>query len=198
MVGFLRTLTASLSAPTVALFLGTIFATAGWGGTYIMNNVVSVPTIEYDIELSKHTDGRIAVTIRNLSRTHKFSGLNFILRLPVEDPGEFIDAKVEAIQPAYAAREMIKVDNASVTYPSQALHPGTALKLIASYDKAVKTPTFHIAENGDAVRLVESGTLTWIIRNEIKVLVVLFIVWTLIVLVVLGKLARGRRDHETG
>ena len=198
MVGFLRTLPAGLGTPVGSLLIGTVFATSGWLVTYIVENVVSVPTIEYDIDLSKHTDGVVAVTIRNLSRTHKFSGLNFILRLPVGCNGKFTKAEVEPIQPAYTAREMIETHNAAVTYPNQALHPGTALKLIASYDEAVKPPTFHIAENGDAVRLVESGTLTWIIRNEIKVLVVLFIVWTLIVLVVLGKLARGRRDHETG
>ena len=176
--------------------MGTVFATAGWLVTYTVENVVSVPTVEYDIDLSQHTSGRIEVTVHNLSRTHKFSDLEFLLRLPVERSGKFQTENktdIEAIEPAYPSREAISTEDKSVTFPIKVLQPGTKLKLIAHYtNDAVDPPTFHVGEKSETTSLVEKGGLTWIIRNDINILSVLFLVWTFVVLVVLGKFVSGR------
>ena len=168
---------------------------------------MSVPTIEYDIEYDTTLDEglndclemkNIVTTIYNLSRTQKFSDLKFILRLPTKHKnkvysGEFKYAGIHPIPPSYISREAIVINEHSVTYPSTGIHPGTALRLVACYS-GVKRPTFHIAEDSEAVRPIARGALTWIIRNEITVLLVLLVVWTFttVLLVAYGAFKRNK------
>ena len=185
----------------VTLLLGTVMAAAGWLVTHFVDNVVSVPTIEYDIKYETDMDdcqnSSVAVTIRNLSRTVKFSDLVFILRLPVEGCGKFKCADMQPIPPSYRSRDRVKINDAAITSPTTQMHPGTALRLVACYTGVVK-PTFHITGDGTAVRPVVRGFLTWIIRNEILVFLALFLVWSITVLVVLNIWNRDlRKYHET-
>ena len=190
---------ARIDIAVATLLLGTVMAAAGWIVTHFVDNVVSVPTIEYDIEYNTDIDdcqkSSITVTIRNLSRTVKFSDLKFILRLPVGGNGKFKCADMQPIEPFYRPREEVKTNDAAISYPATRMHPETALKLVAWYSGVVK-PTFHIAGDGTAVRPVVRGFLTWIIRNEIIVFLALFLVWSIVVPVVLVIWNRALRRYD--
>jgi len=160
-------LSASLGANAGVLLMGSVFAVVGWFVTYIVENVVSVPTVEYAIDLAKNDSGRITVTVRNISRDHKFSTLKFILRLPQGGSGKFMEATIEPIQPAYPPRNPIKKTGLSISYPAIGLHPNTAVRLTASYS-GKNTPTFYIDPSSENVRPMARGIQTFIIRNELS------------------------------
>ena len=170
---------ASVSGSVALLLAASVVGSAGWIVTHFVNNVVSVPTMEYVIEdnvdFDDCTNSSIAVTVRNLSRTQKFTNIKLILRLPVENAGTFKAAEMNPIPPAYRSREKVERDEKAVSYPGTGIHPGTALKLSACYS-GDHMPTFHIAEGSDVVWPVERGLLTLIIHNEICVLLGLLII----------------------
>lgn len=161
--------------------IGSVLAAAGWLVVHFVDNIMSSPTMEYDVvyrDLCNYdnADSSIEVTIRNLSRTQKFDKLGFILRLPPERNGEFKSAEMKPKQPAYRSRGNLHCDKKAVTYPKTGILPGTELILSACYSGVTK-PTFHIAEDSSIVWPVERSFFTWIIRNEIYLLGGLFIFW---------------------
>ena len=191
----------------VALLLGVITAASGWLTTHLVQNVVTVPTVEYDIEHDvrldriprgcRSKDSNTIVTIRNLSRTQKFSQLGFILRLPAgQNSGNFSGSDMRPIPPSYVPHRKgePRTGNYDITYPPTGIQPGTALELIACYGGRDR-PTFHIAENSEAVYPVASGGLTWLIRNEVPVLSVLLgtlALWTVAIVPLVARAALGR------
>ena len=183
-------MTTKIDATLATLFLGTLVAAASWLTTYIVNNIVTVPTLEFkyvhDIHNSLCSAKYSQITVTNLSRTMKFSNLQFILRLPVDRSGKFTDTQMLAVSPGYIPREpTIKTDD-GITFPLTSIHPKTSVLLTMCYT-GEERPTFHITPQSDAVRPLESGFLTWLIRNEICVLFGLFAFWTLIVILVVRK-----------
>lgn len=192
-MGFPKIVVAKLGTDAGALLVGTIFAAAGWLITHTVENVVSVPTVEYDIDDSKKDSGHVAVTLRNLSQDRKFSELEFILRLPEGGSGKFEKGAVEPIPPAYSARESSIIEDLAISYPAIGLHPGTSVRLTASYSGDT-IPTFHIEPKGEGARLRTKGWLTWIISHEIEVLFGLLVAWTVTVILALGKLTGGGRN----
>lgn len=173
-----------LDAVTTGL-LGTVVAGAGWLVTHFVEDVVSIPALEYRVEHGVEPDPEFPcsassteVTLYNLSRTEKFSKLEFVLRFNNKDGGRFTKADMLPIPPAYvptSAPPPSRTDTA-VTYPSTAIQPKTGLKLVACYCGETY-PTFHITEDSEAVRLVARGRLTWLIRHELGVAVALFLAW---------------------
>ena len=181
---------ANLGTNAGALLVGAIFAAAGWLVTHTVENVVSVPTVEYNIDVSEKDSGRVAVTVRNLSRDHKLDNLKFMLRLPLDGSGKFKEGAVEPIPPAYLEREPTGRHDFDISYPAFGLHPGTSVRLTASYSGDT-IPTFHIEPSGDSARLRAKGFVTWIIRHEVKVLFGLFFAWVAMVMIALGKMKGG-------
>lgn len=194
-MGFLRKVVANLRTNAGALLAGSIFAVAGWLVTHTVENVVSVPTVEYEFDDSGKDEGRYAVTVRNLSQDHKFSSLEFILRLPTGGSGRFGGGQIKPIPPAYLERDPPMPTDFAITYPAIALHPGTSLRLTASYSGAT-IPTFHIGPSGEGARLLAKGRLTWIIRNEIAVLSGLIAVWAVMVITALGAMTGGGGNED--
>ena len=195
-MGFPSMVVANLGTKAGVLLVGTVFAAAGWLVTHTVENVVSVPTVEYDIDVSEKDSGRVAVTVRNLSQDHKFSELEFLLRLPVGGSGKFKKGAVDPIPPAYSEREITERNDFDISYPAIGLHPGTSLRLTASYSGDT-IPTFHIEPAGEeAVRLLAKGYLTWIIRNEVEVLFGFFVAWAAIVIIALGKMTGGGGNED--
>ena len=189
-MGFCKIVVANLGTKAGAVLVGTIFAAAGWLVTHTVENVVTVPTVEYDIDVSEKDSRRVAVTVRNLSQDHKFSNLAFMLRLPLNGSGKFKEGAAEPIPPAYLERERTNRQDFDISYPAIGLHPGTSVRLTASYS-GDKIPTFHIEPSGEGVRLLAKGGLTWIIRNEIEVLFGFFVAWIVTVIFALGKITGG-------
>ena len=76
-----------MSAEVRTVLLTTLWAAvigaADWLVNHTVDRVVSVPTVQYELDTSRHADGQIVVTVQNLSRDHRFARLAFILRLPV-------------------------------------------------------------------------------------------------------------------
>lgn len=194
-MGFLKNVAANIGTNAGALLVGTIFAGAGWLVTHTVDNVVSVPTVEYDIDDSDKDGGRFAVTVRNLSQNHKFSELGFILRLPTGGSGKFAGGKIEPLPPAYVEREPIIDSDFAISYPAMGLHPGTSVRLKASYTGDA-TPTFHIKPSGEGARLHAKGFLTWILRNEVEVLFGFLAVWAVTVITALGKMTGGSGNAD--
>ena len=202
---------ARIDIAVITLLLGTVFAGAGWLVTHFVENIVSVPTIEYDVEhdaILKHAmrercsaNSNSVITIQNLSRTKKFSNLKFILRLPgrngaeEKSSGKFTHSVMEAIPPAYSPGEDLERNDYDVSSPHMGIHPGTAFKLIVCYT-ADEKPTFHIAEDSEAVWPVARGPLTWLIRYEIIVLLILLGIWFVAALVLAYIAIGGRKERS--
>lgn len=186
-MGHFKVIVGSLGTNVGALLVGTVFAAAGWLVTYTVENFVSVPTVEYKIDDSEKSSGRLAVTVRNLSQDHKFSDLAFLLRLPVDGSGKFESGGVDAIPPAYVQRMPTNREDFDISYPVIGLHPGTSVRLTASYTGDV-VPTLHIQPSGEGARLIAKGCLTWIIRNEVEVLFGFLVAWAAMVIFILAKI----------
>ncbi len=170
-----------MSAKVFTILLSTVFGAVGWLVTHTVDRVVSVPTVQYELDTSRHADGQIVVTVQNLSRDQRFTELAFILRLPTDSSGKFTTATVEPIPPAYVSRgSPPSAKGSSASYEKIGLHPETSIKLKAHYNGKT-VPTFHIDQSGEAVRLLEKGLLTGAIRNEIEILSGLFLIWCVIV-----------------
>ena len=173
----------------ISILLGTVITATGWFVSHIVDSVMLVPTIEYDI--SKPYDGRVEVTVKNLSRSHKFSELKFLLHLNKQGTTEssqyictgFVKEKAEikGIPPAHPPDKKVQYDKYTVTYPFSGFHPETAFIMSANY-KCNHTPTFHIASSSNVARLIEKGVMTWIIRNEIMTFLMLLVIWIFVVL----------------
>lgn len=181
---------ANLGTKVGALLVGTIFAAAGWLVAHTVENVVSVPTVEYDIDVSEKDSGRVAVTVRNLPQDHKFDKLKFMLRLPLDGSGKFKEGAVEPIPPAYSERQRTDRQDFDISYPAIGLHPGTSVRLTASYSGDT-IPTFNIEPSGEGARLLAKGYLTQIIRNEVEVLFGFFLAWVVTVIFALGTMPGG-------
>ncbi len=132
----------------------------------------------------------MTVTLRNLSQDHKFSNLAFLLRLPSKGSGKFKNGAIEPIAPAYSERKRPEREDFDISYNAIGLHPGTSLRLTASYSGDT-IPTFHIEPSGDGTRLLAKGPLTWIIRNEVEILIGLFVAWVGVVTIMIGKITGG-------
>ena len=92
--------------------------------------------------------------------------------------------------PAYSKRERTDKQDFDISYPAIGLHPGTSVRLTASYSGDT-IPTFHIEPFGEGARLLAKGSLTWIIRNEVEVLFGFLVAWVVTVIFALGKITGG-------
>ena len=190
-MGFLGTVLANASSSIGALLLGTVIASTAWLVTHVVDNVMSVPTIEYTV---RHpTSNQAEVTLRNLSRQHKFTDLIFLLRLDVPSGTStpncnFVrkSPRMIGIPPGYAPNQRATFTSSTVTYPVSGFHPETSLRLIARYHCS-EPPRFHIAADSGAARLVRKGFTTWVIRNELEFLFGLVVIW---VAVTIGTIRR--------
>jgi hypothetical protein len=195
-LGVIWKMSAEVRTVLLTTLLATVFGAAGWLITHTVDRVVSVPTVQYELDTSRHADGQIVVTVRNLSRDHRFADLAFILRLPAGSSGKFTAATVEPIPPAYANRESPpSAEGSSASYEKIGLHPETSIKLKADYNGKT-VPTFHIDQSGEAVRLLEKGLLTGAIRNEIEILSGLFLAWCAIVIFAFSTLTKGANGDD--
>ena len=186
-----------LGTSTGTILVGTVIAAIGWLVSHIVDSVISVPTVEY--EFSKPDRDRVDVTMRNLSRSHKFGELTFVLYLkePNDDsscPGFIKDGTgIVGIAPGYPSTEkQPEVVDRTVTYEFDGFHPETAVILTAKYN-CNYSPSLHIKQSSDTVRLVEKGVKTWIIRHEILLYLVLLVLWTILVAWAIYKLPAGKR-----
>ena len=192
-------MTTKVDVAIVTLLLGTVIAAASWLTTYTVENIVTVPTLEFSYDHDVHSDQcskkYSKITVTNLSRTTKFANLQFILRLPINGTSKFIDTQMLAVSPAYISREPTREEAGGVEFPLTSVHPKTSILLTTCYS-GEQRPTFHVTPESDAVRPLESGFLTWLIRYELLVLFALFVCWTLTVLLVVGKWVRSKSGES--
>ena len=174
-----------IEAVTTAL-LGTVVAGAGWLVTHFVDDSVSVPVLEYRLRHGSKADpdfdcpfSRTEITLYNLSRQKKFKELTFLLFFN-EGEGTFNElSKMVPTPPAYPPTRSgppASFGN-TFTYPRTAIHPQTELRLLGCYESKTH-PTFHVTQESEAVRLVERGGLTWLIRHEFGVAIALLLLWT--------------------
>jgi hypothetical protein len=194
MTAFLKSVASNIGTNAGMVLIGTVFGAAGWLVTYTVDEVTSVPTVEYDVAFSQGAEGEVTATIRNISRDHKFSNLLFLFRLPTKAKGQFEAAKLEAIPPAYTTREKPEATGRSASYPSLQLHPGTSVKLTATYS-GEEQPIFLISPEGERARLLKKSYATWILRNDIEVLAALFVLWVVAVLLIVSTM-RGLEEND--
>lgn len=188
----------NLGTSTGTILLGTVIAATGWLVSHVVDSVISVPTVEYEISKSKKE--RVEVTMRNLSRNHKFGKLSFVLYLkePKDEtqhcPGFTEDgARIVGIAPGYpSTNKQPNIVARTVTYEFDGFHPETAVILTADYN-CNYSPSLHIKQSSDTARLVEKGGKTWIIRHEILLYLVLLVLWTILVTWAIYKLPAGKR-----
>ena len=189
-VSIAQRLVSGIGTKAGAVIVGTVIVSTGWLVSYSIEKLISVPSMEYKIE---HNPQGVSVQLTNLSRTYKFSSLEFVLHFNAPTTKKvkckgFDEARsdIKSISPAYPPDDRPITVQYSTTYRVVGVHPGTTFVLTSGYECDYK-PTFHIKSDSDTVRLIEAGPMTFIIRHEIGILLALLILWTLVaILAILG------------
>ena len=176
----------------ILFFIGTIVTAAGWVVTHTISTVLSVPTLEYQINIiegdqkCKKTNGpnSISVIVRNLSKNTKFDSIIFLFRHDTSNNSKFWTAELYPKQPLYPTRNAPRKGPKAITFPTTPIYPGTELVLFSCYF-GLDEPTFHIGPESSNLRPLKKGIETFLIHNELIILTFLLGVWVLFVLVFL-------------
>ena len=152
-----------------ATLLTSAFASVAWFITYVTDNVVATPAIEYSVtsEPIIHPKYKATVWLRNLSGG-TISGLKVDLAPQTGSEVKFErdSDKVEFISPAYPGNERSRAFEDSVYYHVEHLQPGNEVKLSVVYHVSTQEP-HHVEpkiylSSEHPVRPMMTGWDTWI------------------------------------
>ena len=200
----IRVLWSGMATNIGSVLVATVFGATAWTVNHIVDSVISSPAIEYRINSDKRKK-EVTATIQNLSRDHKFDDLKVIFLLPLGSSTSFTEAKPLSIRPpSYPGQNPVRLNNKSVSYTIQYLQPGGTIELTAVYKdnnaearSLTSDPKFHIVSD-NPVRAIERGPLTWLIRNEIPVLVFVCSFWGVAVVATLFVQNRSPHQRKAG
>ena len=160
-------------------FLVTIlFAVVGWSITHIVDRAIDAPLIMYEEQFRDAACPKVySITVRNLSRDRNFAGL-VITFIGASQKDRFENPMSVADFPAGDAIEVITSGGVSFTFP--ALQPGWRVELSAEY-LGDGRPQFRVEESPSALELAEKGWRTWLVQNEITLLIAIAALATLVI-----------------
>lgn len=172
-----------------------------WGVTHIVDRVVESPTLEYKCSVKEAAVGKRHVTclVRNLSRDKVFTGLHLIVRLPEGSAGTLTDPKIEWLGPTHPGSQGRPPEayGSSAEYLIPALLPDASAGLHASLSAVSRVEFRMWAEGNGAVRCVNSNWATWVVRNEIAIMLTLLVLAVLAIPVYLLLVVLATRNAGT-
>jgi hypothetical protein len=166
-------------------------AAVGWITTHLVDRVVSTPTIEYSI--SKTKDGNIQsfnLVLANITRDRSFEDINIVFQ---SDPcksrngknlGGYVNCFSEInIIPEEPADDGLEPPNSYLTsavLKIPKIMPGGVYNIHSRYNGNDKNITrVRLSSDKTTINFLKSGFETKIVRYEIFILIVFFIIWSL-------------------
>ena len=149
-----------------AFILTVLLSVLGWSAVYLVESITNLPTVEYDIKITKESDSKnIKVTLYNLSKKIKLTNLKFGLSTRVINPGTFGNEKVIDTPPAFSNfTSKVSGDNAGTYFTIPQLFPMSEISMQAKYT-GKDIPEFRLISSKESVLLVESSIGTFITKH---------------------------------
>ena len=214
-----------LDTAAITFVLGSFTAAVGWLVPYVIDNAISVPTLQYDLAYrgdetncsagQAHSSSRnengdyssneihsIIVSLHNISRGHKLTQLEFVLLLKRSADSSFLSFSpearpIEVVPPAYPSRSPTEQHPNSISYSPIDIYPNMKIILSACYIGNAK-PTFHLERSEGVLRLSKRGLTTWLIRNELEVLTGFIATGSFLILVIVVAWLLGNSRNARG
>ena len=177
-----------LSTPVIALIVGAAIGSIGWIVGRIVDGVMSEPFISYSLTIDETCElspdkQAVLLRVHNLSNTQEIRDVQFWFT--VSNSASFHErAIVKSVGTNMPPREPVVVTTGSVNFPLIDLPPNGALDLYACFMGDDK-PKFFVEQDENAVAVREVGVRTWLVRNELGVLVGMLVLVCVLLLIVL-------------
>lgn len=168
-----------LKTEKIPYLLTALFLMIGWSVNHSVTRLLSTPIIEYSIQESKRDNGErlVEAIISNVSRDRLFTKTTFMLLMA--DGKVIAEPHIEPIS-LYAGPQP-KFGDTFVSIPLPELHPGWGVR-VSYRTTSSKTPIITFSnESGQAIRLTPKGIETILIRNEMKIHVLLIFTWFVLI-----------------
>ena len=178
-------------APYVVTF---ILGVLGWLVSHMVDRIVETPTLEYHVEEIDDGGRRgMIVELINVTRNKSFAGLE--ARIVFEDARQYGKATLTTAQPAFEGTTPPTTVGGTTTFTLPPMLPGSEAAFGVSAI-SMRKPSLRISSTeATPIRLQQRGLETFFARNEIAILLGLFILW-LLALVALA--ASALRTKSTG
>lgn len=154
--------------------LTVLFVMIGWSLNRIITNLTEAPTIEYSCSIEEKKEGICyTYSLINLSKDNQFDSLMFDL----EPEDQVVVVGAEIITHAPASTRVIdrKFKNNLAKFMIYKFQPGAVYDLVLITDKKVGLRLSFISKTG--IRLAPASFKTWLVKNELEVIVALLLVW---------------------
>ncbi len=148
-----------------------LLGACGWGIVHVIDRLTEAPTVEYSVTSRTGRQRGVAVNIRNLSYTNRFKDLKFSLDCRSNDCGTFSNADIVGIPPAFhGGARPDTCQGSELTFVIPNLHPGWRFMAHADYD-GDDTPPLRLMYAATEVQLLESSSLTFLLRHQLGFIV---------------------------
>lgn len=163
-----------------------LFAAVGWGVTHTVDRVLKSPVVEYQTKvLAGAKQSSLVVTLRNLSHERVYEDVSITFLLRGKEAGQFISARKTAVPPAWEGDVEPMVTAQSVQFDRLTLHPAWEVMLTAQFNGPV-SPVVHLVSAKPTVRLVPPSLETFLLNNEVKVILGALLLWAAILIWLVG------------
>lgn len=179
----------------LGLFTTAIIAAFGWLVTHYVDRLTTAPTVEYQISTEQRdTRFRHRYVLTNINRTTAFGPLRLSLQARPGHP--IIGHAFRAIEPTSEGEEpkTQSPNSAEYTVPTLLPRGGVAVDLETASNAR---PTLRVSSPTSVIRLVPTGTETWLVANELSILLFLILVWIgMLVIIFLFVVKGGSKAKE--
>jgi hypothetical protein len=161
-----------------------LFVLLGWGLTHTVDRLLDSPLIEYTVKQeAKEGSVNIEYQITNITRDKLFKGLSFLVMLPDTPKARIVKASWAVLPPIRldpSAKEPDTNAMRAIYYVPQ-FHPNCSIRLQVLISGSV-VPPLRFSSSDTAVMLIHSSLQTFLVRNEICILVILMATWSIAIL----------------
>ena len=186
----------------VAMFFGAL----GWTVTHVVDRITSSPAIEYSIHQKKSAGevSEVSVTLVNLSTTIAHRDLAVLLRKENSKSKDgFVPGTCEivAIAPtSLGVREEANCDHDVAEFKAKVFPPQGVIHLRAvsiGSEKVLLTggPT-GVDDSESSYYLQSSGLETWLVRNELAILLGALSIWVILMLLWFYRRNKGDKKED--
>lgn len=170
-----------------------IVAVVGWLLANYVENLQATPIVKYsvssiedkssfhwqnqipcNVDLDSQTNSLYVYTITNLSKSVQFKNLTFYIKDNLSnDNGEVTSSRIIPHPPAIAGNEASQCVSESASYKGLTIHPSGSIDLVFGLSSLEGAPYILVASSSQAIDLQPSSFRTWLIENELMIIVFL-------------------------
>lgn len=167
-----------------SVFLTASFGALGWLVTHIVDRIVSTPAVQYKIEHPTIDSNIFSIKLENITRNQHFDDVSLTVRSE-KKCGEknqitdcFTEKKFIAIEPANLGYRPVTFTEVSMSYNIPRMMPGSEYVLSAVYNGTASNKIYiNLDSNKSTIRYINKSIETYIVKNEIKILLIILILW---------------------